>query len=265
MFSGLTIIGTMLSTAVGAVLLALFAWIVGKAIVGWLMKKIEKASALSKLDDTARSFALNAIKTLLYMLVVISVISILGIPMASVIAVLASAGVAVGMAMQGSLSNLAGGIMLMIFHPYKVGDYIVAAGEEGIVKDVALFYTTLLTLDNRKVIIPNGSLMNSNIQNYSAEELRRVDLSFGAAKSEDLDQIQGILLDVMKKNELVLDDPAPFASISGGTNEAMQFTARAWCKGENYWDVYFSLTQEITRALGAAGIKAPAVRILSDK
>ncbi|MBQ2058988.1 MAG: mechanosensitive ion channel [Firmicutes bacterium] len=261
----IAVAGTTLIALCYKIVGALVVWILGKWIVGKIVRLFEKSKLIGGLEDTARSFALNAIRTLLYVVLVISIVQVLGIPMASVITVLASAGVAVCMAMQGSLSNLAGGIMLMIFRPYKLGDYIVAAGEEGIVKDIALFYTTLLTLDNRKVIIPNGSLMNSNIQNFSAEELRRVDLSFGAAKSENIDQITGIMLDVMKANEKVLSDPAPFAALSGGTNEAMQFTVRAWCKGSDYWDVFFALTHDITSALGAAGIKAPAVRVISDK
>ena len=184
--------------------------------------------------------------------------------MASIIAVLASAGLAVGMALQGSLANLAGGIMLMIFKPFKVGDYVEAAGDAGVVKEVNLFYTLLNTSDNKAVHIPNGSLMNANVTNFSSEENRRVDMSFACAKGEDVAAVQQIMLDVIAAHDLVLSTPAPFARLSGGTNEAMEFTARAWCKSADYWTVYFDLNQSITEALGNAGVHAPAVRVVTE-
>ncbi|MGN0986682.1 MAG: mechanosensitive ion channel family protein, partial [Otoolea sp.] len=144
----------------------------------------------------------------LYVLLVISIISILGVPMASVIAVLASAGVAVGLALQGALSNLAGGIMLMILKPFKLGDYVSASGVEGVVKELTLFYTVFMTVDNKKITVPNGSLMNANITNFSSEALRRVDLTFSCAKSEAPSKVQDIMITVMKANPQVLSDPA---------------------------------------------------------
>ena len=246
------------------VLGAVLVWIIGKIIIGKLMKGVEKLPYIVKQDPTVALFICNFVKVLLYVILVIAMVSILGIPMASVIAVLASAGVAVGMALQGSLSNLAGGLMLLVFRPFKVGDYVATAGEEGIVQQIALFYTTLLTLDNRRVTIPNGTLMNANVVNYSHEETRRVDLTFGIAKSEDLNKVTEIMERCMKENEMVLEDPAPFAGVISGTNESMVFTVRAWCKSANYWDVYFALTKAITEELGKAGIKAPAVRIVNE-
>ena len=179
-------------------------------------------------------------------------------------AVLATCGVAIGMSLQGALSNVAGGIMLMIFRPFSVGDYVSAGGAEGVVKEISLFYTTITTVDNKVVTVPNGALMNSNVTNFSAEEQRRVDLTFACAKGEDVAAIQELILGVMKKNDLVLDDPAPFARLVGGTNESMEFTVLAWTDSAKYWDTYFALTQEITEALGAAGIKAPAVRVVTE-
>ena len=155
--------------------------------------------------------------------------------------------------------------MLVIFRPFKVGDYVEASGVTGTVKEINLFYTVLNTVDNCRINVPNGALMNANIIDYSAEETRRVDLSFASAKSEDPSRIQSIMQEVMEQNEKVLKDPAPFARICGGTNEAMQFTVRAWCKTADYWDVYFDLTQAITEKLGENGVQAPAVRVISDK
>lgn len=219
---------------------------------------------MDEIEGTVRTYILSFLKAGLYAILVISIISIMGVPMASVVAVLASAGVAVGLALQGALSNLAGGIMLMIFKPFHQGDYVSVAGVEGVVKEVTLFYTIILTVDNKRITVPNGSLMNANIADYSAEELRRVDLQFACAKSEAPAKIQDLMIAVMKANSKVLSDPEPFARISGGTNEAMEFSVRAWCKSDDYWDVYFDLTQKITETMAENGVKAPAVRITSE-
>ena len=162
------------------------------------------------------------------------------------------------MALQGALGNLAGGIMLMIFRPFKIGDYVAAAGEEGVVKDLSMFYTTLDTLDNRVITIPNGSLMNSNIQNYSAEDLRRVDLTFNLTGGRDIAEVKQVILDTMNKCDMVLKEPAPFASPLEGIPGGLAYTARAWTQSENYWDVYFELMQTIPTALGQAGVDGPA-------
>ena len=255
-----------LTTAGSKLVLALLIFIIGRIVIKKVASLITKSKGFTNLDPTVRSFFKNFINILLYVLLIIAIISVMGVPMASVIAVLASAGVAVGLALQGALSNLAGGIMLLIFRPFKVGDYIVAAGEEGVVQEMALFYTVLKTLDNRIVTIPNGALMNANVVNNTAEDKRRVDLTFNVSKDANIKEVQDLMVDVMKKNSKVLSDPdAPFARISGGSNEAMEFTVRAWCATGDYWDVYFNLTQEIAEALGAAGVKAPGVRIVTDK
>ena len=145
------------------------------------------------------------------------------------------------------------------YWPEKASQYSAAR--------MTLFYTVLITPDNKRITVPNGSLMNSNVVDYSAEELRRVDLSFSCAKGEDPRKVQEIMLGVMTKYEKILQegDKAPFARLSGGTNDSMQFAARAWCENAAYWDVYFDLTQGITEALGAAGVQAPAFRVVSDK
>jgi small conductance mechanosensitive channel len=253
------------TTVVGKVLLAIGVWFVGKFIVSKIMGLVGKIKVLEKVEPNTRTFVLSALKWLLYIVLVVSIVAILGVPMASVITVLGTAGAAIALSLQGSLSNLAGGIMLVIFRPFKVGDFVEASGVTGTVKEITLFYTVLNTVDNCRINVPNGALMNANIIDYSAEETRRVDLTFASAKSEDPQKIQSLMLEVMYQNEKVLKDPAPFARISGGTNEAMQFTVRAWCKTADYWDVYFDLTQAITEKLGENGVQAPAVRVISEK
>ena len=253
------------TTVVGKVLLAIVVWFVGKFIVNKLLGLVGKIKVLDKIEPNTRSFVLSALKWLLYIILVVSIVAILGVPMASVITVLGTAGAAIALSLQGSLSNLAGGIMLVIFRPFKVGDFVEASGVTGTVKEITLFYTVLNTVDNCRINVPNGALMNANVIDHSAEATRRVDLTFASAKSENPKKIQDLMLDVMGQNEKVLKDPAPFARISGGTNEAMQFTVRAWCKTEDYWDVYFDLTQAITEKLGENGVQAPAVRVISEK
>ena len=253
------------TTIVGKILLSLIVWFVGKFIVKKIVGLMTKIPGLDKIDPNTRTFILSALKWLLYVILIVSIVAILGVPMASVITVLGTAGAAIALSLQGSLSNLAGGIMLVIFRPFKVGDFVEASGVSGVVKEINLFYTVLNTLDNCRINVPNGALMNTNITDYSAEETRRVDLSFASAKSEDPQRIQDLMLEVMEQNPKVLKEPAPFARVSGGTNEAMQFTVRAWCQTADYWDVYFDLTQAITEKLGENGVQAPAVRVISDK
>ncbi len=249
----------------GKIILALLILIIGRIVIKYLIKLLSKIKKFDELDPTVHRFFTNAFKFVLNAILVISIITVLGVPMASIIAVLASAGMAVGLALQGSLSNAAGGIMLLIFRPFNVDDYVSGAGEEGFVKKIALFYTELLTIDNRTVIIPNGPLMNGNIVNFTRQGKRRVDLVFTTAKSEAPQKVQDIMKSVMEANEKVLSDPAaPFAQVSGGTNEAMEFTVRAWCETADYWDVYFGLIQGIVEALGAAGVQAPAARIIAE-
>lgn len=259
-----TNLANMATTAGGKIILAILVFVIGRCVISALLKGVQKSRAFEKLEGTVKSFAISFIKGLLYVILVIAVIGILGVPMASVITVLASAGVAVGLALQGALSNLAGGIMLMIFRPFRVGDFVEAAGATGVVQEITLFYTVFLSLDNKRITVPNGSLMNANVVDYSSEELRRVDLTFSCAKSEIPAKIQALMMEVMESHEKVLKDPAPFARLSGGSNEGMEFTVRAWCKNEDYWDVYFDLTQGITESFGKNGVQAPAVRVVNE-
>ena len=173
------------TTAGSKILLALLIFIIGRIVIAKVLK-IVGGKPTRKLDPTVRSFILNITKAVLYVVLVISIISVLGVPMASVITVLATCGVAIGMSLQGALGNVAGGIMLMIFRPFSVGDYVSAGGAEGVVKDISLFYTTITTTDNKVITVPNGALMNANVTNFSAEETRRVDLTFACAKGEDV-------------------------------------------------------------------------------
>ena len=256
----------MLTGTAGGIVGAIVTLIVGVIVIKLVMKGLRKLKSFEKLDQTMTRFILNFIKWVLYVLLIIAVIGMLGVPMAEVIAVLASAGVAVGLALQGALSNLAGGILLMILRPFKVGDYVEAGGASGFVQSINLFYTVILTIDNKRITVPNGNLMNANVTNYTAEDKRRVDLVFSCAKSEKPEAIEGILRDAIAKDARILTDDAhaPFARLSGGTGQSMDFTVRAWTDNGNYWNVYFDLVKNVTEAFGTAGVKAPAYRIIQD-
>ncbi len=249
------------------IILAVIVLIVGKLIISAILGGLGRIKAGKNLDPAARQYLMSFVKIILWAVLLIAVIQILGVPMASVITVLASCGLAVGLALQGALSNIAGGVMLMVFRPFTVGDYVAVAGVEGTVQSITLFYTTLLTIDNKRQVIPNSQAMNATITNFTAEEFRRVDLDFGVAKSEKPAEIQEIMLQAILSTNKVVTDPAqfaPFARLNGGTDKQMTFTARAWCRSADYWDVYFDLNQNIAEALGAKGVKAPAVRVVQD-
>ncbi|MBQ9329096.1 MAG: mechanosensitive ion channel [Solobacterium sp.] len=248
----------------GKIVLAILAYLIGKVIIGKIVSLVENVKSVKTLDPTVHSFLTSFVRIGLYIILVISIISILGVPMSSVIAVLASAGVAVGLALQGALGNLAGGIMLMIFRPFNVGDFVSASGAQGVVKEITLFYTVLTTPDEKRVTVPNGALMNGNIENFSSEPNRRVDLVFTCDRGEDFQNVQNIILDVLEKNEKVLKDPKPFVSLQGATNEALEFAVRPYCASADYWDAYFSVIQDVSAALGAAGIKSPKLRVLQE-
>ena len=256
---------SVVTTVVTHILLALVVFLVGRFIIRKLAGWLDKSKVMEKLDPSLHSFLVSFVRIGLYVLLIIAIISILGVPMASVVTVLASAGLAIGMALQGSLANLAGGIMLMIFKPFKVGEYVEAAGASGNVTRITMFYTEITTLDNKRVTVPNGALMNANVTNFSCEPLRRVDLTFTCAKSENAERIQALCLEAIGTVPKALKDPEPFARVSGGTNEAMEFTVRAWCDPADYWDVYFDVTGAIVRAFGREGVQAPALRVLSEQ
>ena len=248
------------------VVVALIILIVAFNIINVIFKKIkEKSDKSGKIDPMLTKALINAGRWLAKILVVIALVGYLGIDTTGFSALIASLGVALGLAVNGTLSNFAGGVLLLITRPFKIGDYIEVAGFEGTVEELKVVSTKLITLDNKVVYVPNGIASTSAITNYTALDLRRVDLTFACAKSEAPANIQNIMQEVMAKHDKVLKAPeadAPFARLSGGTNEAMEFTVRAWCRNADYWDVYFDLTQQITEALGAAGVQAPAVRIV---
>lgn len=259
-----------LSTNIGGkIIFAIIVLVLGCIIIKAVRKAMIKADKIAKLDKTVQSFVRSLVSVLLYALLIISVIGILGIPMASVVAVLASCGLAVGLSLQGALSNFAGGLMILIFKPFRVGDYIESTGAEGTVRDISIFYTSIITIDNKRITVPNGDLMNSNVTNFSCEEFRRVDLSFKITNDCDQNLAKGVLLKAAEETVGVQSEPAPFARMTAVDDDTYIFTVRAWCESAKYWDVYFDLLENCSCALGENGIDDPeeriAVRIVKDE
>ena len=182
---------------------------------------------------------------------------ILGIPTTSFITALASCGVAIGLALQGALGNLAGGIMILIFKPFKIGDYITTASNSGTVSNITIMYTVLKTPDNKVITIPNGTLTNSVIENYSSSDKRRVDLVFTTAYDCDIDKVREILLAAANGHAKVLHEPEPFARLTKHGDSSLEYTMRVWCNADDYWDVNFDLIETVKRDFDANGISIP--------
>lgn len=247
-----------LVTSVGLkLLIAALIFVVGFFLIKWIKKFIKTSPKLNKVDSGVRSFLASFSVIALYIVLFVTIAAVLGVPITSFLTVLASCGVAIGLALQGALSNFAGGILILLFKPFKVGDYIEASGGEGVVQEITVVYTVLLTADNKRITIPNGTLTNAVVKNYSAEETRRVDLTFNTACSCDMEKTREVIMDVIKANALALQDPAPFVKLSQHTDSALEFTARVWCKSADYWTVYFDMREGVERAFIASGIETP--------
>jgi small conductance mechanosensitive channel len=231
--------------------------IVGLKAIKWLKKWIRTSSALDKVDTSLRSFAVSFVSVVLYALLFVTVLMILGVPATSFIAVLTTCAAAIGLALQGSLSNFAGGIMILLFKPFKVGDYIEAAGESGTVSEISVVYTELLTLDNKRITIPNGTLTNSVIENYSSEDLRRVDLTFNTSYKCDVEKVKSVINKVIADNPMALKTPEPFVRLSAHNDSALTYTVRIWCKNADYWNVNFDTIENVKKAFDENGIEIP--------
>ncbi len=238
-------------------LIAIGLFILGVKLIGLFGKWMKNSQKLHRLDDSLRSFLRSFGTIVLYALLIITVASILGIPATSFITILASCGVAVGLALQGALSNFAGGLMILFFKPFKVGDFIEASGESGTVVEISVVYTEILTPDNKRITIPNGTLTNSVIENYSAEELRRVDMTFTTAYSCDINTVKKIIMGVVDKHPLALKKPEPFVRVSEHSDSALTYALRVWCKNEDYWDLYFDLMESVKEAFDKNGVEIP--------
>ena len=236
---------------------AIVIFFVGKWIVNLVVKGMLKAMQKGDMDVTLRRFVGNLVRMLLMLFVVIAAIHQLGIQTASLIALLGAAGLAVGLALQGSLSNFAAGVLIVLFRPYKVGDWIEGGGVSGAVEEVQILTTVLKTGDNKRVIIPNSQIMGTTITNYSANETRRVDLVVGVSYSDDLDKVRKELEGLVAADDRILDDPAVTIAVSELADSSVNFVLRPWVKTADYWGVYFGLTEAIKKRFDEVGISIP--------
>ena len=245
----------------GKLILALLVLVIGSILIKVVMRYFRKKNINKYTDPTVHRFVLNFISIGLYVLLIVTVIAIMGVPMASVVAVIASAGVAVGLALQGSLSNLAGGIMILIFRPFKLGDFIDADGFSGTVDDIGIFYTTLTTSDKKSITIPNGSLMNDKVINYSVHDVRRLDFTFSVAYGTDVQKVKAVLLEEAEKHEKVKKEPAPFCRLSKQNASSLDFLLRVWVGRSDYWTVNFDLLEAIHNRLAEEKIEIPFTQV----
>ncbi|MAD98195.1 MAG: mechanosensitive ion channel protein [Flavobacteriaceae bacterium] len=239
------------------VITALILLIVGLFAIKFFVSTTRKVMTKREVDITLQKFLLNLLNWGLKILLFILVVSKLGIETTSFAAIIAAAGLAVGLALQGSLSNFAGGVLIMIFRPFKIGDFIEAQGETGVVKEISIFTTNLIGLSNKEIIIPNGSLSNGNIVNYSSTGTRRVDFTFGVSYDADIKQTKEVLHSVLKSNEKILEEPAPTIAVVELADSSVNFAVRPWVNTADYWDVYFDIMEKTKIALDKAGIEIP--------
>src|SRR5690554_1437812 len=236
---------------------AIVIWVIGSWIIKKLVRGARTVMTKRGFDESLQKFLLNLISWLLKILLILAILSQLGVETTSFAAILAAAGLAIGMALQGSLGNFAGGVLIMIFKPFKIGDFIEAQGETGTVKEIEIFTTKLTTPDNKEIIIPNGSLSNGNITNFSTEDTRRVDFTFGVGYNSDIKKTKEVILSVIMSNPSILQEPAPSVNLSGLGDSSINFLTRVWVKKEDYWAVNFDTIERTKEALDAAGIDIP--------
>lgn len=240
-----------------SILLAAVIFIAGRFLISVINRLVAQMMERRKIDATIQSFLRSFINILLTILLLISVVSALGVNTTSFAALLASAGVAVGMALSGNLQNLAGGLIILLFKPYKVGDYVDAQGVSGTVKEIQIFHTVLITPDNKIIYVPNGSLSSGSVTNYSLSQLRRVDWTVGVEYGTEIEKVRQTVLDLIKKDSRILTDPAPFIALSALADSSVNITIRVWVKNEDYWGVFFDMNQNIYEVFNREGISFP--------
>ena len=230
---------------------------IGKKVASWLTNIAKKAMQKANLDETIVKFLGNIIYGGLLLFIILAALSNLGVNTTSFIAVLGAAGLAVGLAFQGTLSNIGAGVLLIFFRPFKVGDFIQAAGESGVVEEINLFSVLLKTGDNKQIIVPNSAIIGGNITNFSAKDTRRVDWTFGIGYDDDLKLAKKTLEEIVISDERVLSDPAPFVAVSELADSSVNFVVRVWVKSGDYWGVYFDTLEKVKLIFDEKGISIP--------
>lgn len=238
-------------------LYAIVVLVVGLLVIKWISNRVTAVVDKKKVDPTLKPYIKSAVSIGLKALLIVALITILGIPTTSFVALFGAAGLTIGLAFQGTLTNFAGGILLLTTKPFKVGDYIEAAGYSGSVEATQILYTDLVTFDNKVVRIPNGSLSNESIVNYSEKETRRVDMKFSASYTEDSAKVIRILSEIVAAHPLVLAEPAPFVRMVEHANSAVIYAVRTWVKNADYWTVNFDVVEQVKKRFDEENIEIP--------
>ena len=241
----------------GTLLKAVLVYIVGKFLITLLKKFISSLLDKRNVDVNIKTFVKSLVNILLTILLIISVVGALGVETASFAALLASAGVAVGMALSGNLQNFAGGLVILLFKPYKVGDWIEGSGVAGTVKEIQIFHTLLVTADNKVIFVPNASLSSGVVTNYSAESKRRVDWVVGVEYGEDYEKVQAVIKELLAADKRILTDPEPFIALTALDASSVNIVIRAWVKPADYWGVYFDMNKNVYATFNEKGIGFP--------
>ena len=236
---------------------AIAIFIIGRMVIGLLVRIVRRLLKRSNADETLAKFLISLTRIALLTFLFIMVLGALGVQTASFIAVLGAAGLAIGFALQGSLSNFASGVMLIIFRPFKTGDFVEAGGTSGVVEHIAIFNTIMKTPDNKKVIIPNSKITGDTITNYSAKDTRRVDMVFGIGYGDDIKKAKDTLMQIITSDSRVLKDPAPVVAVSELADSSVNFVVRPWVNTADYWNVYFDITEKVKMTFDQQGISIP--------
>lgn len=236
---------------------AIVIFLVGRWLARVVTNIARKTFQRAKMEDTLEKFLCNMLNAVLLVVVIIAAIGALGVQTTSLLAVLGAAGLAVGLALQGSLSNFASGVLIVAFRPYKVGDFIEAAGVAGTVKEVQIFTTVIHSPDNKKILVPNSQIMSGTITNYSANATRRLDLIVGCSYGDDLDQVRALLNDIVAGDERILKDPAPTVEVVALGDNSVNFVVRPWVEAANYWAVHFHIHEQVKKRFDQAGLNIP--------
>ncbi len=236
---------------------AIVVLLLGRWVIKLIKKGLTRIMERRKADPSLSSFLMSLVSVLLTFLLIIAIVGILGVNTSSLVALLASAGLAIGMALSGTLQNFAGGVMIMLFKPFKVGDFISAQGYEGVVNEIQIFNTHVLTPDNKEVILPNGSLSTGAMTNFSKQGTRRVDWSFSIAYGDDYDKAKSLLLRLCDEDGRIQKTPAPFVELGKLNDSSVDITVRVWVDAADYWAVFFSMNEKVYKAFAAEGLSIP--------
>ena len=236
---------------------AIIIFLIGRLLISIVNKLVAKLLARKHVDAGVQSFVKSFVNIMLTILLIVAIISKLGVDTTSFAALLASAGVAIGMALSGNLQNFAGGLIILLLRPFKVGDFIESQGVSGTVKEIQIFHTILTSPDNKVIYVPNGSLSSGTVINYSREATRRVDWTFCVEYGEDYEKVENVINKLIAADERILDTPAPFVNLIALADSSVNVVVRVWVKSENYWDVFFQMNKSIYATFNKEGINFP--------